>query len=140
MHPKKRQQNELIGFLVGLGMRVSEMTDFVDLGYQTIRRRIKSNGFIVRKKKRRYAATRITRNSKPYRLWRASVLARDGYKCQFCGSRERLEVDHIEPVSKRPDLIMVDSNARTLCKPCHQTTDSYPIILRTARLEMAIGA
>lgn len=49
---------------------------------------------------------------------RARVLARDRFKCQLCGSRERLEVDHIVPVARggswEPD------NLWTLCKECHK--------------------
>lgn len=44
---------------------------------------------------------------------------RDGWQCVKCGSRNRLEVDHIEPVRKRPDLAFVLSNLQTLCASCH---------------------
>lgn len=70
------------------------------------------------------------RTTKAYRDWRNSILNKFNHTCSFCGSTERLELDHIEPVSKRPDLVMSDSNARILCKPCHKTTDSYPITLK----------
>ncbi|MFF1908633.1 HNH endonuclease [Kitasatospora sp. NPDC058218] len=49
---------------------------------------------------------------------RSKVLARDRFRCQRCGARERLEVDHFVPVARggswEPD------NLWTLCRPCHQ--------------------
>lgn len=52
--------------------------------------------------------------------WKArtmSVRARDGKKCQICGSTEHLAVDHIVPlrISQCNDL----DNLLTLCKSCH---------------------
>lgn len=57
--------------------------------------------------------------------WRESVLARDGYKCVFCGSTEKLEADHIKPKAVYPDLKYDVGNGRTLCNPCHRKTDTY---------------
>lgn len=54
--------------------------------------------------------------------WPALRLAakrRDGWKCVRCGSRQRLEVDHIEPVRDRPDLGFELTNLQTLCGKCH---------------------
>ena len=50
-------------------------------------------------------------------VWlRATILERDGFKCVRCGSRNRLEVDHIEPGDNHaPD------NLQTLCRNCHIT-------------------
>ncbi|WP_079053790.1 HNH endonuclease signature motif containing protein [Streptomyces graminilatus] len=49
---------------------------------------------------------------------RARVLTRDRFRCQLCGAREQLEVDHIVPVARggswEPDNLWV------LCKPCHK--------------------
>lgn len=39
-----------------------------------------------------------------YQKFRADVLKRDNYTCQFCGSKERLEVHHIKPYAKYPAL------------------------------------
>lgn len=83
------------------------------------------------KRARKNARKPSLRRTKAYLLWRRKILQQFNYTCSFCGSKERLELDHIEPVSKRPDLIMTDENARILCKPCHQTTPSYPLSLRT---------
>jgi len=54
--------------------------------------------------------------------WPALRLAakrRDGWCCVQCGSRYRLEVDHVEPVRDRPDLAFDLGNLQTLCGPCH---------------------
>jgi|SRR5690625_552824 len=56
---------------------------------------------------------------------RQQALERDNHECVWC--REAgyvttdaiLEVDHIEPIDKRPDLALELSNTRTLCKSCH---------------------
>lgn len=54
--------------------------------------------------------------------WPALRLAakrRDGFKCVRCGSRGRLEVDHIKPVREAPDLAFDLTNLQTLCVRCH---------------------
>jgi len=53
-------------------------------------------------------------------LWRARRLQcfhRDGYACTRCGSRRRLECDHVVPLTEggTNDL----DNLRTLCRDCH---------------------
>ncbi|MYS58704.1 MULTISPECIES: HNH endonuclease [Streptomycetaceae] len=49
---------------------------------------------------------------------KAKILVRDRFRCQFCGSPRKLEVDHIIPVSRggswEPD------NLWTLCQSCHK--------------------
>ena len=45
---------------------------------------------------------------------RAQCLARDGYRCRRCGSRDRLECDHAgSDDDHSPD------NLQTLCHKCH---------------------
>ena len=54
--------------------------------------------------------------------WKALRLAarrRDGWRCVVCGSRHRLEVDHVQPVERRPDLALALDNLKTLCRDCH---------------------
>ena len=54
--------------------------------------------------------------------WKALRLAakrRDGWRCVRCGSRVGLEVDHIQPRERRPDLALVLDNLATLCRSCH---------------------
>lgn len=71
------------------------------------------------------------RHSTEYRLWRTSVFARDKYTCIWCEARSKkgnpiiLEADHINPFSDYPELRFAIDNGRTLCKPCHRTTDTW---------------
>jgi 5-methylcytosine-specific restriction endonuclease McrA len=54
--------------------------------------------------------------------WPALRLAakrRDRWACVKCGSRLRLEVDHVEPATRRPDLLLALGNLQTLCRSCH---------------------
>ena len=48
---------------------------------------------------------------------RWQVWERDNFTCQDCGSRKKLEVDHIYPESKGGVLEL--SNLQTLCKSCN---------------------
>lgn len=60
----------------------------------------------------------------PYRVFRRQVLKHSPY-CSFCGSTERLEMDHIKPYSVYPELRMEISNVRVLCHECHKSTETY---------------
>lgn len=56
------------------------------------------------------------------RRWPALRLAakrRDGWKCVQCGSRYRLEVDHIVPVRDAPERAFDLTNLQCLCGSCH---------------------
>lgn len=69
--------------------------------------------------------TRLPEYSKPilrtarWRALRLEALRRDGFKCVVCGSRRRLEVDHIEPVRNAPDRAFDLTNLQTLCAADH---------------------
>jgi len=61
-----------------------------------------------------------------YRLWREAVFERDGYTCQSCNAvGGELQADHIRPYSLFPEIRLAVSNGRTLCKGCHELTDTY---------------
>lgn len=69
----------------------------------------------------------LIKSSYEYKKWRKVVFERDKYTCIWCGDNKggNLEADHIKPQSKFPKLIFEVSNGRTLCKSCHQKTDTY---------------
>jgi 5-methylcytosine-specific restriction endonuclease McrA len=48
---------------------------------------------------------------------REYIFRRDGYRCTNCGSRSRLEADHIVPYSLGGKT--VPSNGKTLCHDCN---------------------
>lgn len=72
------------------------------------------------------------RNSLEYKLWRESVFKRDSYTCIWCGLKSGngktviLNADHIKPFCDYPELRFAIDNGRTLCKECHQKTETYP--------------
>lgn len=86
-------------------------------------------------RKRRHDETRGSARQRGYdRDWeklRDAVVIERGCCCEACGTivvlRKReatattpvAEVDHIEGIADRPDLRLVRSNLRVLCKPCH---------------------
>ena len=45
------------------------------------------------------------------------ALEADGYQCVKCGSRVRLEVDHVTPLQKGGETVL--ENLQTLCRDCH---------------------
>lgn len=62
------------------------------------------------------------KNDRRYKDWRAAVLERDGYTCVKCGATERLQADHIVPLSvlvQRGAELFDVSNGQTLCQPCN---------------------
>jgi 5-methylcytosine-specific restriction endonuclease McrA len=61
---------------------------------------------------------RLKLDLEQYRLLRQSVLQRDGWRCQLCGSLRDLQVHHRKFRSRLGD----DSaqNLITLCVDCHQ--------------------
>lgn len=64
-----------------------------------------------------YRALRVRFNKR-------NVLARDGHRCQYCGSAEELTIDHVVPRSRR-DRVHPDGGATswencvTACLPCN---------------------
>ena len=58
----------------------------------------------------------------PYKQLCQQVLERDGWRCQYCGRREQLEVHHLRSRAQSGD----DSelNLITLCARCHTNLHS----------------
>ena len=68
-------------------------------------------------KKRKRLEQGIVRNNGQ---WRRAVLIRDDYTCQDCGRRSRHNhAHHIKLKSEYPELRLVISNGKTLCRDCH---------------------
>ena len=61
---------------------------------------------------------RLRLNPGSYRELRIEVLKRDGWRCQYCGRSDRLEVHHIRSRSRLGDDI--GENLITLCSDCHR--------------------
>lgn len=69
------------------------------------------------------------RKSIEYKLWREAVFKRDNFTCQHCFKKEsvsgKLQAHHLKPFSTHPELRFAIDNGMTLCKPCHEETDTY---------------
>lgn len=66
------------------------------------------------------------RKSPEYKMWRKAVYERDRFTCVMCGiSGVKLHADHIKPFAYYKDLRYEIDNGRTLCAPCHLSTDTY---------------
>jgi len=61
---------------------------------------------------------RLRLDRQSYDQLRRKVLQRDGWKCQVCGSRQKLQVHHQQRRSQQGDDD--DSNLITLCAECHE--------------------
>lgn len=71
------------------------------------------------------------RRSFEYKLWKEAVFKRDNWTCIWCKKRGvRLNADHIKPFALYPELRFAIDNGRTLCEPCHRTTDTFSIKMR----------
>lgn len=54
------------------------------------------------------------------RDWRETVLKRDNYTCQQCGSKNKIETHHKKTVSLHPELKYDVFNGISLCSHCHK--------------------
>jgi 5-methylcytosine-specific restriction endonuclease McrA len=61
---------------------------------------------------------RLRLEREAYQELREQVFARDGWRCQFCGSLAGVEVHHLEPRSRLGDD--AEENLITLCTACHR--------------------
>ena len=58
--------------------------------------------------------------SKEWRVLRKKALLHYGYKCQRCGSKKKICVDHIKPRKFYPDLALDFNNLQILCAWCNK--------------------
>lgn len=71
-----------------------------------------------------------------WRQLRRRILARDGYTCTDCGSREKLQVHHL---CYRPVLEdALDADLATLCGDCHARVHKRRVV-RPARNTVVFG-
>ena len=61
---------------------------------------------------------RLRLDPEPYDQLRKQVLRRDGWECQICGSRQKLQVHHKQLRSQQGSDD--DLNLITLCVGCHE--------------------
>lgn len=64
------------------------------------------------------------RVSREYRNFRKAILGQNP-QCSQCGNKERLEIHHLEPVSRNPARLLDETNVRVLCHDCHVLTPTY---------------
>lgn len=71
----------------------------------------------LRKEHKRHSR-HVTRGPR-WKALRMQALDRDEWKCVRCGTRKRLECDHVLPVRTHPELAYSLSNLQILCGACH---------------------
>jgi len=67
---------------------------------------------------------RLRLDSQSYSELHRQVLKRDGWRCQFCGSLQDLQVHHLKFRSQSGSD--VEQNLITLCAECHRQMHSHP--------------
>ncbi len=60
---------------------------------------------------------------------RERIIKRDNNQCKApnCKATHELSVHHIIKVTKRPDLVMTDSNLITLCRKHHEEAEAWDL-------------
>lgn len=70
----------------------------------------------------------LWRNSTAGRQWRKQKFREQLGCCAICGGKmepSHIHIDHIEPISKRPDLALELTNLRLTHPPCNLEKGSY---------------
>lgn len=63
--------------------------------------------------------TNDERDSFQYKNWRKAIFERDNFKCQKCGSKEKINAHHIFAWKYYPEKRYDIDNGITLCENCH---------------------
>lgn len=114
-------------------LSVVEIANHYGVGPSLVIRRLQEAGMtdkqIRAEKERRRNVEAKQKNCYTAKVWRRSVLQRDGFRCVRCGSKGGvckhcghnafLHTHHIKPVSTHPELRFVVKNGITLCRVCH---------------------
>lgn len=59
--------------------------------------------------------------------WKCAVRVKDNFTCQRCGKQDPyIHAHHVNPRSRRPDLIREVSNGKCLCASCHAWVHMNP--------------
>jgi 5-methylcytosine-specific restriction endonuclease McrA len=66
-----------------------------------------------------------TQNYHLFKKWRKDILEKNNHTCVLCGSKEKLETHHIIPICEDKSCAFELWNGVTLCRTCHQKTDSW---------------
>lgn len=109
---------------------------------ESTKKRFRRDGFpkyLSAQAKREKTLIDKIRNLVDYKVWWSLVRIRDKFSCVFCNSKERIEVDHINPVclivrkhkiktledaQKCGELFDI-TNGRVLCRKCHYATPTH---------------
>jgi len=71
--------------------------------------------------KEEITSNEIRRDVHEYGKWKKTILIRDEYTCQYCGTETKtLHVHHIKSFIKYPKLRVDIDNGITLCVNCHR--------------------
>lgn len=65
------------------------------------------------------------RNSEDGQQWKQVQYEKQNHKCAQCDfiapTPKHLEIDHIKPISRYPQLAINTKNLQLLCRPCNQS-------------------
>jgi len=64
-------------------------------------------------------ARQVFQDTNKWKQLRQSTLAKYP-RCLKCGTTQNLQVDHVVPMVRRPDMFNHESNLQTLCGPCNR--------------------
>ena len=89
---------------------------------------------IHQKIQKRWYSPRVIQNSlmrklRPYKIWRKSVLSRDGNQCRNCGFISKSNhAHHIKPWARNIELRYEVGNGMTLCRECHVALHKIEVV------------
>jgi 5-methylcytosine-specific restriction endonuclease McrA len=118
---------KIIDLYVNKGMSANRISKVFGLSRRPILRRLRLAGY-GKKETSKNKRIKWMKEIPQFRLkedvWSFKVIDRDGLKCKWCDSTEKLEAHHIIPIRdiENPDLLFDLNNGICLCKKCHGKT------------------